>query len=166
MNIPYRYRGLGALTLLLVVLPWAAWRFALHDTYDTWRECRRLERRYGTLGPIAPETTPPAAQAPELILSGALLNTVRRIAPHGVRAAGYISAVTLRQDDMEVHTAQITLTGSFVALLRTVEALEKRLHNGRMRSVQWHAAAEHRTRRTQLVLTLYIQQLTITTDTK
>jgi len=45
MNLPYRYRGLGLVGLLALLLPWAAWRFALSDTFGAWRECGRLERR-------------------------------------------------------------------------------------------------------------------------
>ena len=51
MNLPYRYRGLGLLALLVLALPWAAWRFALSDTFGAWRECGRLERRLDALAP-------------------------------------------------------------------------------------------------------------------
>lgn len=49
MNLPYRYRGLGLVGLLALLLPWAAWRFALSDTFGAWRECGRLERRVDAL---------------------------------------------------------------------------------------------------------------------
>ena len=55
MNLPYRYRGLGLLALLVLALPWAAWRFALSDTFGAWRECGRLERRLDALAPTTPE---------------------------------------------------------------------------------------------------------------
>ena len=42
MNLPYRYRGLGLVGLLALLLPWAAWHFALSDTFGAWRECGRL----------------------------------------------------------------------------------------------------------------------------
>lgn len=161
MNLPYRYRGLGLVGLLTLLLPWAAWRFALSDTFVAWRECRRLERRLEALAPTAPATgaaMPAAVEAPELILSGGLLDSVRRFAPAGVRATGYVPAVTLRQDGIEIHTAQLTLTGPFTELLRTVETLERRLPACRLRSAEWQTVVQPRTRRTQLVLTLYVQQ--------
>lgn len=164
MNLPYRYRGLGLVGLLTLLLPWAAWRFALSDTFGAWRECGRLERRLEALAPTAPATgaaMPAAVEAPELILSGALLDSVRRFAPAGVRATGYVPAVTLRQDGIEIHTAQLTLTGPFTELLRTVETLERRLPACRLRSAEWQTATRPRTRRTQLTLTLHIQQLTL-----
>ena len=43
MNLPYRYRGLSLVGLLALLLPWAAWHFALSDTFGAWRECGRLE---------------------------------------------------------------------------------------------------------------------------
>ena len=73
MNLPYRYRGLGLVGLLALLLPWAAWHFALSDTFGAWRECGRLERRLDALAPTTPATgaaVPAAVEAPELILSG------------------------------------------------------------------------------------------------
>ena len=94
MNLPYRYRGLSLVGLLALLLPWAAWHFALSDTFGAWRECGRLERRLDALAPTTPATgatVPAAVEAPELILSGGLLDSVRRFAPAGVRdtAAGF-----------------------------------------------------------------------------
>ena len=158
MNLPYRYRGLGLLALLVLALPWAAWRFALSDTFGAWRECGRLERRLDALAPTTP--------APELILSGGLLDSMRRFAPAGVRATGYVPVTTLRQDGIEIRTAQLTLTGPFAELLRTVDALERHLPACRMRSAEWQTVVQPRTRRTQLTLTLHIQQLTLITESK
>ena len=63
MNMPYRYRGLGLLALLVVALPWMAWRFALHDTFAAWRECRRLERRLAQIDEELSESAQPQEQA-------------------------------------------------------------------------------------------------------
>ena len=169
MNLPYRYRGLSLVGLLALLLPWAAWHFALRDTFGAWRECGRLERRLDALAPTTPATgaaVPAAVEAPELILSGGLLDSVRRFAPAGVHTTGYVPAVTLRQDGIEIHTAQLTLTGPFAELLRTVETLERRLPACRLRSAEWQTATRPRTRRTQLTLMLYIQQLTLITESK
>ena len=109
---------------------------------------------------------PAAVEAPELILSGGLLDSVRRFAPAGVRATGYVPVTTLRQDGIEIHTAQLTLTGPFAELLRTVETLARRLPACRLRSAEWQTAPRPRARRPRLTLTLYIQQLTLITDSK
>ena len=158
MNAPYGYRGVTLLALLVVALPWAAWRFALHDTLAAWRECGRLERRLEALAPATGGDAPPAVTPPESILSGGLLDSVRRFAPVGVHATGYVPAVTLQQDGIEIHTAQLTLTGPFAELLRTVDALERRLPACRLRSAEWQTTTQPRTRQPQLTLTLYIQQ--------
>lgn len=162
MNVPYRYRGLGLLALLVVALPWMAWRFALSDTFGAWRECRRLERRLENLDAVPAASGPELrteADMPEAILSGRLLDTLRRMAPPSVAVAGYLPVVTLREEGIEIHTARVTLTGPFAELLRTVDALERRLPACRLRSAEWQTVAQPRTRRTQLVLTLYVQQL-------
>ena len=167
MKLPYEYRGMCLLALLFVVLPWAGWRFALHDTYAAWRECRHLESRLDALGsiPVADAAVPRAAAMPELILSGALLDSVRRMAPTGVQATGYTPATTLRQDGIEIRTAQLTLAGPFAGLLRTVDMLERRLTECRLQSVEWRTTTEPRTRRVQLTATIYIQQLIMKTET-
>ncbi|MBP3454834.1 MAG: hypothetical protein J6K38_02465 [Alistipes sp.] len=167
MKLPYEYRGVCLLALLFVVLPWAGWRFALHDTCATWRECRHLESRLDALGPIpaADAAMPRAAAMPELILSGALLDSVRRMAPSGVQATGYTPATTLRQDGIEIRTAQLTLADSFAGLLRTVDMLERRLTECRLQSVEWRTTTESRTRRVQLTATIYIQQLIMKPET-
>lgn len=162
MTLPYKYRGIVMLSLLAVVLPWAAWRFALRDTLGAWRDCVRLSARLETL---APDTVRPLALTAgerELVLSGGLLEAVRpAAAEYGVRVAGYEPLVTLRQDGMAVHTAQLTLTGGCTALLRVVGELERALPRCRLRTLEWRAAADRRTRRTQLTLTLYVQQIVL-----
>lgn len=44
MTLPYRYRGVVLLSLIVLVLPWAAWRFALRDTFGAWRDCQAALR--------------------------------------------------------------------------------------------------------------------------
>ena len=76
MTLPYRYRGVVLLSLIVLVLPWAAWRFALRDTFGAWRDCRRLSAQLAAT-PAAESRGPAAAgvQGAELILSGGLLDT-------------------------------------------------------------------------------------------
>ena len=154
MILPYRYRGVVLLSLIVLVLPWAAWRFALRDTFGAWRDCRRLSAQLAV--------TPAGVQGAELILSGGLLDTVRLAAAHAaVQVAGYEPLVTLRQDGLAVHTARLTLTGGCTALLRVVAELERALPRCRLRSMEWRTATDRRTRRLQLILTLYIQQIVL-----
>lgn len=164
MTLPYKYRGVVLLILLVLVLPWAAWRFALRDTFGTWRDCRRLSAQLAAVRPAAETGEPPlaAAQGPELVLSGLLLDSVRQAAAHvAVQVAGYEPLVTLQQDGVAVHTAQLTLTGGCTALLRVVAELERTLPRCRLRSMEWRTATDRRTRRIQLTLKLYIQQIVL-----
>lgn len=164
MTLPYKYRGVLLLTLLVLVLPWAAWRFALRDTFDAWRDCRRLSAQLAVMTPDSEpgEFSAAAVQGAELVLSGLLLDSVRQAAADGaVQVAGYEPLVTLQQDGMAVHTAQLTLTGGYTALVRVVADLERKLPRCRLRSMVWRTAIDRRARRTQLILTLYIQQIVL-----
>lgn len=115
MKLPYKYRGAVLLASLTVVLPWAAWRFALGDTFGTWRECRRLCVQLAAMAPApAPgERVAAVVQGSELVFSGLLLDTVRQAADSvGVQVRGYEPLVTLARDGLAVHTAQLTLAGA------------------------------------------------------
>lgn len=164
MTLPYKYRGALLLTLLVLVLPWTAWRFALRDTFDAWRDCRRITAQLASMTPAAEGGKPSAdvAQGAELVLSGLLLDSVRQAAANAaVQVAGYEPLVTLQQDGMAVHTAQLILTGGYTALVRVVAELERTLPRCRLRSMVWRTAIDRRARRTQLILTLYIQQIVL-----
>lgn len=157
MNVPGKYRGAGMLALLFLLLPWTAWRFALRDTCAAWRDCRRLTER---LEAVREERRAPGADLvcdAELIRSGALLDTLRRLVPT-LQVAGYAPVVTQRTDGLALHTAELILTGDFRSLLQTVAALENALPACRLRTLAWHTSTDRRTRRTQLTLTLYLQQ--------
>lgn len=159
MKVPYRYRGLGLLALLFLLLPAAAWRFTLRESFTAWRDCRNLTERLE-----APAVGGPALQASvdgrELIRSGVLLDTLAHCpAMEFVRIAGYEPVVTQQAEGMALHTARLTLTGDFKSLLRAVETLEHALPACRLRSASWQATTDRRTRRTRLTLTLLIQQL-------
>ena len=159
MTLPYKYRGIVLLAGLAVVLPWMAWHFALHDTFTAWSDCRRLAAQLETLALMAAQPAATHAGDRELILSGGLLDTVRRAAAqHAVQVAGYEPLVTAERDGVAVHTAQLTLTGGYGPLLQVVDALERTLPACRLRSLVWQAAPERRTRRMQLTPTRYIQQ--------
>lgn len=164
MILPYKYRGVVLLALLVVVLPWAAWRFALRDTFGTWCDCERLTAQLASMAP-RPETSQPeaaVAEGPEVVLSGQLLDVVRQTAIDlRVQVAGYEPLVSLQQDGVAVHTALLTLTGSYTSLLRVAGELERTQPQCRLRSLAWHNTIDRRTRRTQLTLTLYIQQIVL-----
>lgn len=152
------------LALLVVMLPWATWRFALRDTFEAWRDCRRLSEQLAatTSRTEAEQPLTDMASGVEIVLSGLLLDAVRQAATdRAVRVAGYEPLVTGTQDGIAVHTAQLTLTGDYTALLQVVAELERTLARCRLRSLKWTTATDRQARRTQLSLTLYIQQITL-----
>lgn len=164
MSLPYKYRGVVLLALLVVMLPWAAWRFALRDTFDAGRDCRRLTAQLAATAPRGEAQQPEIAmvEGSEVVLSGQLLDVVRQTATDlRVQVTGYEPLVSLRQDGVAVHTAQLTLTGSYTSLLQVVGELERTQPQCRLRSLAWHSTTDRRTRRTQLTLTLYIQQIVL-----
>lgn len=162
MTVAYKYRGVAMLTLLVVVMPLVVWHYALRDTAVAWFECRRLAAQIEQVPETENTTMPVGTEAAEMIFSGALLDAVRLAAEaSSVQVAGYEPLVTLRQDKTAVHTAQLTLNGSYAELLRLVDRIEHDLPQCRLRSLALQVTTERTTQRTQLTLILYVQQLII-----
>lgn len=162
MTVPYRFRGAALLLLLAAVLPWTAWRFALRDTLGAWRDCRRLAAELAQAPAVAESEPGTLLPEPDVVLSGRLLEALRRTASqHAVQVCGYEPLETLRQDDLAVHTARLTLGGGCKSLLRVVDALERTLPRCRLRTLVWKTRTDRRTRRAELTLTLYIEQIVL-----
>lgn len=116
--------------------------------------------------PSRPETAQPrrrsGAGERELVLSGGLLDTVRRAAAElSVQVAGYEPLVTAEHDGVAVHTAQLTLTAVMPPCCESSIRSNARFPASRLRSLGWQAVPDRRTRKIQLTLTLYIQQIVL-----
>lgn len=162
MNLPYKYRGLLLLALLAVVLPGAAWHFALRDTLGMWCDCRKLTARLEALAPDTARAAVPRPSDRELILSGGLLDTVRRAATElSVLVTGYEPLVTQEQTGAAMHTARLTLSGGYTSLVRVVDTLERKLPSCRLRTLEWQVHTDRRQRRSELTLTVYVEQIVL-----
>lgn len=155
MKLPYRYRGLAMMFALLILLPAAAWRYALRDTVRTASECLKLRAEISAL----PDTTEDAASGlrnrRELILSGLLLDHIGR----DVRVTGYTPAVTERRGTLALHTAEVALTGTFAELLRILHHIEHEAPECAVRSAVWRLTEDRAAPNGRLTLTMYIQQI-------
>ena len=166
MKLSYKYRGIVYLFLLVVLLPWTAWHYAVEDTVRAAFECRRLTARLDVAGVQASVSAfYPAAYAGqrELVLSGILLDTLQtEIAARNLRVTGYVPVVTEQQDGLELHTAQLSFTGQFTDLVRFIRHAKQTLSQCRLCAAVWQCTTDRVTRQPQLTLTLYVQQLTQT----
>lgn len=148
------------LVLLFAALPWATWHFALQDTVSAWLACRRLSREVAAadVSYRSPHRVEEVEET-ELLLSGRLLDTLRKHVPQGVVVLGYQPLVGEVRDGLAIHTARLELTGNFHALLPTVRVLERHLPECRIRSLEWCMRTTAKNRGRQLVLTVHIQQI-------
>ena len=163
MKLPYKYRGVVYLSLLFVLLPWAAWYYAIGNTVYAAIECRRLTTRLqATDSRAATSDFDPAAYADqqELVLSGVLLDALQgEIAALNLRVTGYVPVITEQQEGLELHTAQFSLTGRFVDLIWMMRYVQQNLPQCRLCAAVWQCATDRTTRKPQLTLTIYVQQL-------
>ena len=87
-------------------------------------------------------------------------DSLRRYAvERSVQVTGYEPQVTDRRDGIALHAVCVTLAGRFGDLLRTTHALEHCLAFCRVRSMAWTVRTDRRTKRKDLILTLYVEQL-------
>lgn len=158
MKLPYAYRGLAMAAALFLLLPAATWSYALRDTLRTAAECRRL--RIGTAeaneeSDAARDGEEPFMRGGEAVLSGRLLD----YAHEGTAVTGYTPATTLRQGGLELHTAELTLSGTFADLLHVLHRIESDAAACAVRSVVWQTATDRASRSERLTLTIYAEQL-------
>lgn len=162
MKVPYQYRGIMLLVLFIVVLPWVVWHFALHNTFITWRDCRYLARKLEVAESLPSKYQKPIkdyTNIPELILSGRLLDSLRRyISDRDVKVVGYEPQITEKQGSLELHVARITLDGNFKDLLRMTYTLES-MPFCRLRSMGWTVYTDHRRKQKFLTLIIYVEPL-------
>ena len=64
------------------------------------------------------------------------------------------------EEGLELHTAQLSLTGRFTDLVRFIRHTRQTLPQCRMCAAVWLCTIDRTTRQPQLTLTLYLQQLT------
>jgi len=164
MKIPFRYRGLLYLTLLLVVTPLFVWRLALRETAATSRQYHREKSELAALQQMesAPEKSREAAiDLTEQIESGLLLQSLVPLTEkHRVAIENYTPYVSERQGKLTIRTAEVVLSGGYIPLLRVVDAMEATQAGCRLISLSFHTVADRRTRTKELKAVLLIRQIT------
>lgn len=155
MRIAYKYRGVLYLSLLLVVLPWVAVRYALKDTVSAWWECRALQKEVVRGAVAAPADT--VAFENGRLLDGQLLSALQPVAAgQRVTVSDYKPLVTLRAEGIEVHTAALVLGGTYRDILQVVQHLERRI---KVSSLRFTAITPPNRGSKRLEATVYVEQI-------
>lgn len=168
MNIPQKYIGLTQLAALFVIAPVALWHLSTGDAVRLAAECRRLEKR---IEAMSGQTNTNSSQAytfdRELVMSGELLTMILPFASADATSVGdYAPSVTLRQGRAEVHTASLTMSGTFSSILRTIYRIETDIPSCKPVSLHLGIVSPPNGRgKERLDATLYLEQL-IKTDNR
>lgn len=166
MTVPYRFRGVSLLILLCVGLPWSTWHFALYDTVTAWWECRAMEREMESLGSVPEMVTDSAVfrENPELILSGKILDSLRCYVATDIHILSYVPFTSVKDAGVEINTAKVAITGSFIDLVKLLYRLEHCIPYCPIISMVWELKQQMRTRQEYLVLNFYMQQLQLISE--
>lgn len=168
MTVPRKYLGLIRLVSLFVLAPVALWYLSIGDAVRLAAECRRLERRIDVMsGRTKTASVPLCIDNKELVMSGELLTVILPFAAkNGVRVGDYAPSVTLRQGVAEVHTAPLTMSGTFSSILRTIYRVETDVPSCKPVSLHFGIVSSPNGRdNARLEATLYLEQL-IKTDNR
>ena len=168
MTVPRKYLGLIRLVSLFVLAPVALWYLSIGDAVRLAAECRRLERRIDVMsGRTKTDSAPLYIDNKELVMSGELLTVILPFAAkNGVRVGDYAPSVTLRQGAAEVHTASLTMSGTFSSILRTIYRIETDVPSCKPVSLHFGIVSPSNGRdNVRLEATLYLEQL-IKTDNR
>jgi len=121
---------------------------------------------HDTLGTAASPTVPAAAASAdtlEYIRSGLL---IERLLPAmeaaGVAVVKYSPCVTSSEGGLNIHTAELLLSGGFVPMVRVIDDLEKQLPGCKLVSVNFHSIRRQYNRPARLEASLVVQQIVFT----
>jgi|GEM_PF-982244 len=110
--------------------------------------------------------TPPAgtsADTLEYIRSGLL---IERLLPAmeaaGVAVVKYSPFITSSEGGLNIHTAELLLSGGFVPMVRVVDDLEKQVPGCKLVSVNFHSIRRQYNRPARLEASLVVQQIVFT----
>lgn len=168
MTVSRKYLGLIRLVSLFVLAPVVLWYLSIGDAVTLAAECRRLERRIDVMsGRTKTDSVPLYIDNKELVMSGELLTVILPFAAkNGVRVGDYAPSVTLRQGVAEVHTAPLTMSGTFSSILRTIYRVETDVPSCKPVSLHFGIVSSPNGRdNARLEATLYLEQL-IKTDNR
>jgi hypothetical protein len=70
------------------------------------------------------------------------------------------------ENDFTIVTSELKIEGSFINLLQLLYELEYSQKLGRLSSVSWKSYVDTKTKRTILVMTIYLQNIAVNTETK
>ena len=213
-----RYKGLVYLGLLVVVLPFVAWKLAIGQTWHLWRQTARQATELARLssemppadvnaavggpdgsggfarqgsaggsgnrggsaalgdagsssdsatqgipaastGPMVPRAAA-SADTLEYIRSGLL---IERLLPTmeaaRVTVVKYSPCVTSFEGGLNIHTAELLISGGFVPMVRVIDNLEKRLPGCKLVSVNFRSIRRQYNRPARLEASLVVQQI-------
>ncbi|MCD7970263.1 MAG: hypothetical protein LUF87_07915 [Alistipes sp.] len=157
------YKGIVLLGLLLVCLPVVTWKFALAGTYSAMRETSRLNRALAGYGDFTPESISDSRDYTtdgDIITEGLILDMIAECIKTGeVKVTEYQPYTGENSGGMTVKTAEMTLTGGYIPIVRVLEELENNVQACRVKSVEFEKTRELRENRSVLKASIIVQQV-------
>lgn len=155
--------GKARLGFLLLLLPLTVWFCGWRKTVVLWQWYQQNEKKLQEIQ-LFPDTlkTPAYEQLSHrpLLRDGQLLERIRQIEEsRTVTILNYVPWLTLEENGVQLYSAELTLAGGYIPMLKILAALEQ---EGKYVNVAAACFSTHtipKNREKQLQLTLWIQQI-------
>ena len=155
-----------------------AYQLAIQSTLEKAADCGQLKEQLGMIQD-APEqialTRQKLASFQHVIgnsekgstIHEELLDNISRFCQNnGLSVTGFPGAHQFQKNDYRVITSRVTVKGKFIPLLKLMYHVEKNSYYGRISSVIFQSQRDIKTRKRELFLTLFIQNINIERDEK
>ncbi|MCC8035832.1 MAG: hypothetical protein LIO77_07890 [Rikenellaceae bacterium] len=156
------YKGLSALLLLFVGLPLFAWNMAGAKTYKNAKETRKLKNKIERLhaGNMDSADTVPFTVNDDIVSNGLLLEKLApRLEEYGIQMVEYQPYMGESNGNLLVQSAEISLSGNYIPIVKIIDLLENHIEECRVKSVTFEKSIQPKDRRVILKAIILIQQL-------
>lgn len=158
------YKGLICLFAILVLAPYAAYKFTFSSTGALWRDTRKMQNDILRLNTAnAKEDTAydrAVIAGNDILLNGSFIAELEsKGVLDGVSVEKYTPYV-LQEEDFSIQTAEICFTGTYRSLLKMLYAVECGMLSCRVSSVGFKSVRSRQNNEIQLQTTLIVQQIT------
>lgn len=163
MIAPNKYKGILYLTLLVVILPLCAYWLAIKQSVDIIFDMSKKQETISQLDHNGEKHKPKSElslSSNDIIQSGIILDKIfTKDSTHNVEVAKYTPYLTFGDSNISIYTAELTLKGDFISILKVIDNVERNIPECTLSSLLLRTIIDRQSNTKQLFATLYIQQI-------
>ncbi|WP_303181455.1 hypothetical protein [Butyricimonas paravirosa] len=161
-----KYKNLGKLLGMLLLVPVIAWFFGFRETISIWHDYKEMKERIQRLqaGPVNGQSSDWENNwnGEAVLRDGRLLGKLSGIlAKENVNVDSYTPNVVREENSTRVDAGMLVLAGNYISLVKLLDFVEKDNTLGKVTSVTFQVFPDRVRKSKQLKMTIWIQQLSV-----